>query len=105
MSAAEVAALLDEQLAVTVASLGPRGWPHLMPLWFVVRDGRLWGWTYAKSQKVRNLERDPRCTLQLETGGGVYTELRGVMIEAEAVIHRELETVAGVGGEVAERYG
>ena len=37
---------------------------HLMPLWFVVRDGTIWAWTFAKSQKVRNLERDPRATLQ-----------------------------------------
>jgi PPOX class probable F420-dependent enzyme len=105
MSAAEVAAFVDESQVVTVATLGPRGWPHLMPLWYVVREGVLWGWTYGKSQKVRNLERDPRCTLQLEAGAGVYSELRGVMIEAEAVIHRGLDVVAGVGAEVAERYG
>ena len=85
MTDEEAAAFLDEQRIVTCATLGPRGWPHLMPLWYVVRDGTLWAWTYAKSQKVRNLERDPRCTLQVEAGGDVYSELRGVMIEAEAV--------------------
>lgn len=105
MSAAEQAAFLAEALVVTVATNGPRGLPHLMPLWFVVRDGTVWGWTYGKSQKVRNLERDPRATLQAEAGGGVYSELRGVMIEADVVVHRDVETVAGVGAEVAERYG
>ena len=106
MSDEEVAAFLDEEKTVIVATQGPRGWPHLMPLWFVVRDGdRIWGWTYGKSQKVRNLERDPRATLQVEAGGGVYSELRGVMIEAEATIHRDLETVAGTGAAVATRYG
>ena len=64
-----------------------------MPLWYVVRDGELWAWTYAKSQKVRNLERDPRCTLQVEAGTD-YVELRGVMLDCEAVIHRELDDVA-----------
>ena len=39
-----------------------------MPLWYVVRDGECWAWTYAKSQKVRNLERESRCTLQVEAG-------------------------------------
>jgi PPOX class probable F420-dependent enzyme len=101
----EAAAFLDEQRVVTCATIGPRGWPHLMPLWYVVRDGTLWAWTYAKSQKVRNVERDPRCTLQLEAGGGVYAELRGIMIEADAVIHRDLDTVAGVGAELTTRYG
>ena len=30
--------------------------------------GRLWAWTFAKSQKAKNLERDPRATLQVEAG-------------------------------------
>ena len=89
MTPEEVAAFLDEQRTVTCATLGRDGWPHLMPLWYVVRDGELWAWTYAKSQKVRNLERDPRCTLQVEAGGR-YNELRGVMIKAECVIHRDV---------------
>jgi Pyridoxamine 5'-phosphate oxidase len=89
---------------VICATNGRDGWPHLMPLWYVVRDGELWAWTYAKSQKVRNLERDARCTLQVEAGGE-YTQLRGVMLACEAVIHRDLATVAGVGGDIAGRYG
>jgi Pyridoxamine 5'-phosphate oxidase len=104
MTADEVAVLLDESRTVICATNGRDGWPHLMPLWYVVRDGELWGWTYAKSQKVRNLERDARCTLQVEAGGE-YTQLRGVMLACEAVIHRDLATVAGVGGDIAARYG
>ena len=53
MSDEEALAFLDEQLIVTCASIGPDGRPHLMPLWYVVRDGTLWAWTYGKSQKVR----------------------------------------------------
>jgi PPOX class probable F420-dependent enzyme len=100
----EVLAFLAEQLIVTVASLGPRGRPHLMPLWYVVREGSLWGWTYAKSQKAVNLRRDPRATLQVEDGGRDYGELRGVMIEADAVVHDDVDTVAGVGAELLSRY-
>ena len=64
----EVGAFLDEERTVICATNGRDGWPHLMPLWYVVRDGRLWSWTYAKSQKTRNLERDPRATLLVESG-------------------------------------
>jgi hypothetical protein len=105
MSDAEVLAFLEDERIVTCASFGPRGWPHLMPLWYVVRGGTLWSWTYGKSQKVRNLERDARCTLQVEAGRDVYHELHGVMFECEAQIHRDIETVAGVGMELAGRYG
>ncbi len=100
----EIAAFLDEQRVVICATNGPRGWPHLMPLWYVIRDGELWAWTYAKSQKVRNLERDARATLQVETGEQ-YQELRGVMIEAATTIHRDTEFVAAFGAELFGRYG
>jgi PPOX class probable F420-dependent enzyme len=103
MSAAEVAAFLDDQRVVICASNGRAGWPHLMPLWYVVRDREIWAWTYAKSQKVRNLQRDPRATLQVEDGEE-YHELRGVMIEARTELHTDLELVTEFGMELFRRY-
>ena len=100
---AEQAELLDSERIVVVSSQGPRGWPHSMPMWFLVRDGEIWIWTYAKSQKVRNLERDPRATLLVETGEE-YTELRGIQIEAEAELIRDTERVAEFGKDLAVRY-
>ncbi|MBV9310849.1 MAG: pyridoxamine 5'-phosphate oxidase family protein [Solirubrobacterales bacterium] len=104
LSEQEIAGFLDEQRVVICATNGPRGWPHLMPLWYVMRGEEIWSWTYAKSQKVRNLERDARATLQVETGEA-YEELRGVMIEAQTVIHRDLELVSEFGAELFRRYG
>jgi PPOX class probable F420-dependent enzyme len=104
MSDEEAAAFLDSERVMVCATNGADGWPHLMPLWYVVRDGELWSWTYAKSQKVRNLERDDRVTLAVETGHA-YHELRGVMIRARCELHSDLETVAGVGEALAVRYG
>ena len=104
MSPEEADAFLAEQMTLTCATNGRDGFPHLMPLWYVLRDGRIWAWTYAKSQKVRNLERDPRCTLQVEAGTA-YGELRGVMIRAECELVHDLEAVAGIGAELAARYG
>jgi general stress protein 26 len=108
MSEAEVASLLAEERTVTCATIGPRGWPHLMPLWYVLRDPggvgpHLWAWTYAASQKVHNLERDPRATLQVEAGE-LYQELRGVMIESDVIVHRDIDTVGALGGEIFRRY-
>ena len=114
LSPEEQLELLEAERVVVVATLGPRGWPHLMPLWFTLRepeadplpDGpprELWVWTYAKSQKVRNLERDARCTLQVEAGTE-YAELRGLMLDCDAVIHREPGVVAPLGAELAGRY-
>ena len=103
MTDEEALAFLDEQKTVICATRGHDGWPHLMPLWFVVRNGTLWAWTYAKSQKTKNLERDPRATLQVEEGLD-YAELRGVMLRCDVVIHRELEVVEGIAMELVDRY-
>jgi len=104
MTAAEVASFLAGQRTLICATNGVGGWPHLMPLWFTLRGTEVWCWTYAKSQKTRNLERDARATLQAEAGTE-YEHLRGVMMEAQTTIHRDLETVTGVGLDLAARYG
>jgi PPOX class probable F420-dependent enzyme len=103
LTPAEQAELLSSERVVVVSSLGPRGWPHSMPMWYVVREGEIWVWTYAKSQKVRNLERDPRATLLIETGHE-YTELRGIQIEAVAELIRDPERVVDYAKEMTIRY-
>jgi len=103
LSEDELRQLIDGQRIVVVSTLGPRGWPHVMPLWYVPRDGEIWIWTYAKSQKVKNLERDPRATLLIETGVE-YTELRGVQIEAEAELIRDADRVVHYAKEMTVRY-
>jgi PPOX class probable F420-dependent enzyme len=99
----EVDELLDSERIVVVSSIGPRGWPHSMPMWYVVRDGELWVWTYAKSQKAKNLERDPRATLLVQTGYE-YSELRGIQIEAQAELIRDQERVVEFAKELTVRY-
>ena len=110
MSDGEVLDLLAEQRTMVCATNGPRGWPHLMPLWYVLRPTgpaeatELWAWTFAKSQKSRNLERDPRATVQVETGEQ-YHELRGVMLECDVELERDTDAVTALGLEIFTRYG
>jgi len=116
MSDAEIESFLDEQRTMILGTNGADGWPHLMPMWYFVRPAsqgpppddvtkpKIRAWTYAASQKVRNLERDARCTLQVEAGTE-YGELRGVMLRAECALHRDVETVSGIGADLARRYG
>ncbi len=103
MSADEVGVFLEQERTVVCATNGRDGFPHLMPLWYVVHGDELWSWTFAKSQKVRNLERDPCATLQVQAGSE-YHELRGVMLKADVTIHRDTERVAEFGLELFRRY-
>jgi PPOX class probable F420-dependent enzyme len=99
----ELRAFIAEQKVVTVATMGPSGRPHLMPLWYVVDGDELRGWTYAKSQKAKNIERDPHATLQIEDGVD-YAELRGVMFEADVEVERDPDKVADYGMALFDRY-
>jgi PPOX class probable F420-dependent enzyme len=104
MSPDELSAFLDEEMVMTCATIGPSGRPHLMPLWFVREGQALRGWTYAKSQKAKNLERDPHATLQVEAGVQ-YHELRGVMMECDVAVERDADRVTEFGIELFKRYG
>ena len=102
MDEGELRTFLDEQLVIQVATNGPRGLPHVVPLWFIPGD-ELRGWTFAKSQKARNLERDPRATVAIEDGVE-YAELRGVTIECDVELERDTERVAAIGEALVDRY-
>ncbi|MFC4784850.1 pyridoxamine 5'-phosphate oxidase family protein [Nocardioides sp. MAHUQ-72] len=102
MSDEEVADLLADNLKVQVASIGRDGTPHLTTLFYVVLDGAIAFWTYARSQKVRNLERDPRISCLVEDGTD-YFELRGVSMTGRAEIVRDHDRVLEIGAAVAVR--
>jgi PPOX class probable F420-dependent enzyme len=104
MSDAELRSFLDEQMVMQCATVGPGGRPHMVPLWFVAEDGGdLIGWTYAKSQKAVNLDRDPRATIGIEDGVQ-YQELRGVMMECDVKLERDPTAVESYGLALFERY-
>jgi PPOX class probable F420-dependent enzyme len=103
MSDAEVSEFLDRERVMNVATAGQDGWPHVTALWYVMRDSDPWCWTYAKSQKVRNLERDDKATLLFESGHE-YAELKGVMLRTRAHIERDTERIIDFAEELFAKY-
>lgn len=92
----EIRALLKVERVLQVASINKDGTAHLVPMWFVLEeDDSLVFTTYGRSQKVKNLERDPRVTLLVESGE-MYDELKGVVIEGVAEIIRDPSQTANV---------
>jgi PPOX class probable F420-dependent enzyme len=103
MSDAEIAAFLDAAHTLHVASINSDGTPHLVPMWFL-RDGdTVQFWTYAKSQKVVNLQRDPRCTVMAEAGLA-YGDLHGVSISGRAEIIEDRARVMEFGNAMGAKY-
>jgi PPOX class probable F420-dependent enzyme len=103
MSDAEIEKFCDEERTLQVASINKDGTPHLVAMWFARYDGNLAFWTYGKSQKVLNVQRDPRLTVMLESGDK-YEELKGVTIYGRARVVDDLDEVLRFGESVYERY-
>ena len=53
MTEGELASFLAQERTMICATNGAGGWPHLMPLWFVVRDDDIWAWTERGSGKPK----------------------------------------------------
>jgi PPOX class probable F420-dependent enzyme len=100
MTDEEVAAYLGSQMKVQVASVGRDGMPHLTTLFYVLHEGRIAFWTYATSQKIKNLERDPRVSVLVESGTD-YFELAGVSIKGTAEVVRDHDKIREIGSRVA----
>ncbi len=103
MTPEEVDAYLAEPRTMNVATIGPSGHPHLVAMWFGFVDGKPAFWTFARAQKVVNLQRDPKISALVESGT-VYAELRGVELVGTARIVVDVETVLAIGRSVAERH-
>lgn len=89
----EIRDFLDERKTVILVSNGRDGFPHAMPMWFsVADDGAICMTTFGKSQKVKNLQRDPRCTLLVESGEE-YSELKGVSMQGKAEVIEDIEQI------------
>jgi PPOX class probable F420-dependent enzyme len=103
MSEAEVAAFLAAARTLNVATLGPDGAIHLVAMWFVMHGTSPVFWTYARSQKARNLARDARLSALAE-GGESYGTLRGVELIGTATVITDPAQVLRIGEELSAKY-
>jgi PPOX class probable F420-dependent enzyme len=104
MTPGEVRAYLDSQQILNVATIGPTGHPHIVAMWYAFLGDELVFWTFAKSQKIVNLRRDPKISGLVESGGGDYSQLRGVELVGTGRIIDDFDTVLAIGKEVGRRY-
>ncbi|MBU6283863.1 pyridoxamine 5'-phosphate oxidase family protein, partial [bacterium] len=105
LDAAEREAFLAAGKTIYLASNGEDGYPHLIAMWYAIEpDGAIAMTTFRKAQKVKNLERDPRCSLLLEEGA-TYDRLKGVFLRGRCEIvddeERTLRTLGAVGARMA----
>ena len=101
----EIRQFLSDHQTIIINSIAPDGVPHPMPMWFAYGDdGSVSMTTFAKSQKIKNLERDPRVSLLAEDGT-VYSELRAAVMYGTAELIQDTEKVADILEAITLRTG
>ncbi len=103
MNTAEIDEFLTQVRTIVLCTTGPDGVPDPVPMWCIVDDGVLWMRTYAKSQKVRNIERDARVSLLAEAGDR-YVELRGVQLTGPIDVVTDIDRICSVFAELMVKY-
>ena len=88
----EQTAFLREAKKAALATLDQDGFPHVVAMNFLARDGAILMSSYGKAQKVLNIRRNPKVAVMVETGRS-YSELRGVMIRGNCEIIEDLPAV------------
>lgn len=101
LSPDEVRAFLDAKPGwIVLSTIGPNGYPHS------VRSATsAWGtkstWCRGDTQKIRNIERDPRVALVLESGRRMQ-DIKGVLIQGDATVYAAPEDVLRLSRESTE---
>ena len=88
----EQTTFLRDARKAALATLDKEGFPHVVAMNFLARDGAILMTSYGKAQKVLNIRRNPKVAVMVESGRA-YSELRGVMIRGICEIIEDLPTV------------
>jgi nitroimidazol reductase NimA-like FMN-containing flavoprotein (pyridoxamine 5'-phosphate oxidase superfamily) len=103
MTDPEVNAFLEECTRAYVTTNGPDGWPHVVPLSYILLDGDIAFWTDGTSRKVRNLRADDRLGCLVEQGDDIGS-FRAVQLLGRAEIIEDHQRSAEVGARLFARY-
>lgn len=75
---------------MALSTIGNDGFPHTIPIGYFVSDGEIYIGCLDRTQKVKNIERNPNVSLMLESGTRM-DDIKGVLIKANAKIIRRDE--------------
>jgi PPOX class probable F420-dependent enzyme len=105
MTDQEVKAFLDTKPGwIVLSTIGRDGYPHSVPLGYFRLGDDVYIGCRAGTQKLKNIERNPRVSLVLESGSS-RKDIKGVMIQGHATVHTAPETALRLSREAARLRG
>lgn len=82
----EVNAFLDSRPGwITLTTVGRDGYPHSVPIGYFRLGDEVYIGCRAGTQKLKNIARNPKVSLSLESGGSMQ-DIKGVLIQGDATV-------------------
>lgn len=105
MTDEEVRAFFDSKPGwVVLSTFGPQGYPHSVPIGYFRLGDDIYLGCRAGTQKIKNIERNPKVSLVLESGR-TRKDIKGVMIQGEATVYDDPENILRLSREAARLRG
>src|SRR5262245_20147834 len=98
------AEFLALQRVAHVATSGPRGVPHVVPVCLVVVDGRVYFASGKTGRKIRDLRANPQVAVSADDYSERWGGLRGVVVQGTARVHARNPTFRRIRRRLYAKY-
>jgi nitroimidazol reductase NimA-like FMN-containing flavoprotein (pyridoxamine 5'-phosphate oxidase superfamily) len=89
---------------MALCTVGKDGYPHVVAMSYMAKDGIIYMSSFKKAQKVLNAKRNKKIAVMVESGQG-YSELKGVLIRGDCEVIENPEDVWRIMKEVRDFQG
>ncbi len=104
MTPEELTAYLDEARNMALCTVGKDGYPHVVAMSYMAKDGIIYMSSFKKAQKVLNAKRNKKVAVMVESGLA-YSDLKGVLIRGDCEVIEDPEDVWQIMKEVRDFQG
>ena len=94
---------LKEQKILRLCTIDTNNFPHIVPVWFMFSEGKIYIGTDTKSQKIKNLKKNNHVSFCVDVGVN-SPDIYGVMGQGIANIILEIPKMKTIAKKILLRY-
>ncbi len=99
----EIHLYLAEHTVGRLGTIDEEGFPHVVPMWYILLNGLIHFSTRIPRKKIGNLRKNPRISFTVDSGER-FDDYRGVLIQGRADIVEDAEVLRNYNIAFAHRH-
>ncbi len=93
---------LKSQKILRLATIDKRGMPHIVPVWYLYKDGIFYVGTNTSTEKAKNVKKNPKVSFCVDAG--IRSPIFGVMGRGIAKLILNKKIVSSITKKILLRY-